>query len=143
MPPIVLSVERRSFIPAPTLFVIATAFGISSTIQAYWMSRLELHPNMMQNAVLRLLALNLVYWYIPALLAPIVMAFALRHPFDRAHWPRQLATHVAGALSYSVVHTMIMTGLRVLLMMGKERPPNFPGWGNWILLSYLTQLDWL
>jgi len=136
-------VERRSFIPAPTLFVIATAFGISSTIQAYWMSRLELHPNMMQNAVLRLLALNLVYWYIPALLAPIVMAFALRHPFDRAHWPRQLATHVVGALSYSVVHTMIMTGLRVLLMMGKERPPNFPGWGNWILLSYLTQLDWL
>jgi two-component sensor histidine kinase len=137
------SVERRRFIPAPTLFVIATAFGISSTVQAYWMGRLELHPVVMQNAIARLLALNLVYWYIPALLAPILMAFALRHPFDRAHWPRQLAIHVGGALSYSLVHTAIMTALRVMLMMGEKRPPSFPGWRNYILLSYLTQLDWL
>jgi two-component system LytT family sensor kinase len=143
MPAIVRSVERRTFIPAPTLFVIATAFGISSTVQAYWMARLELHPHVMQNAVLRLLALNLVYWYIPALLAPIVMAFALRHPFDRAHWPRQLATHVTAALSYSLVHTAIMMALRALLMMGEARSPNFPGWRNYTLLSYLTQLDWL
>src|SRR5215471_1505907 len=85
MPPIVLSVEGRKFIPAPTLFVIATAFGISSTVQAYWMARLELHPQMMQHAIARLLVLN----------------------------------------------------------MGEERPPNFPGWRNYTLLSYLTQLDWL
>ena len=143
MPPIVLSVEGRKFIPAPTLFVIATAFGISSTVQAYWMARLELHPMVMQNALARLLVLNLVYWYIPAFLAPFIMAFALRHPFDRLHWPRQLALHVSCALSYSVVHTAIMMGVRALLMMGEERPPNFPGWQNYTLLSYLTQLDWL
>jgi len=143
MPPIVLSVEGRKFIPAPTLFVIATAFGISSTVQAYWMARLELHPQMMQHAIARLLVLNLVYWYIPAFLAPIIMAFALRHPFDRLHWPRQLALHVTSALSYSVVHTVIMMAVRALLMMGEERPPNFPGWQNYTLLSYLTQLDWL
>src|SRR5262249_10003875 len=143
MPPIVLSVEGRRFIPAPTLFVIATAFGISSTVQAYWMHRLELHPMVIENAVAWLLVLNLVYWYIPAFLAPIIMAFALRHPFDRLHWPRQLAMHVTCALSYSVVHTSIMMALRALMMMGKQPPSNFPGWWNYTLLSYLTQLDWL
>ncbi len=137
------AVERRPFIPAPLLFVIATAFGVSSTFQAYWMGRLEAHPSSIQYAVARLLALNLVYWYIPALLAPIIMAFALRHPIDRVHWPRQIALHAAGALSYSVVHTAVMTALRALLMTLGKRPADFPGWRNFTLLAYLTQLDWL
>jgi len=136
-------VERHRFIPAPTLFVIATAFGISSTVQAHWMDKLELHPHVMQNAIARLLALNLVYWYIPALLAPIIMAFALRHPFDRIRWPRQLALHLAGALAYSVVHTTIMMTVRSLLLIGQPLPPDYPGFRNYTLLAYLTQLDWL
>jgi len=136
-------VEGRRFIPARTLFVIATAFGISSTLQAHWMDKLELHPHVIQDAVARLLVLNLVYWYIPALLAPIIMAFALRHPFDRIRWPRQLALHVTAALSYSVVHTTSMMGVRALLLMGQPLPPDFPGWRNFALLTYLTQLDWL
>jgi len=136
-------VERHRFIPAPTLFVIATAFGISSTVQAHWMDKLELHPHVMQNAIARLLALNLVYWYIPALLAPLIMAFALRHPFDRIRWPRQLALHLAGALAYSVVHTTIMMTVRSLLLIGQPLPPDYPGFRNYTLLAYLTQLDWL
>ena len=135
--------EGRKFIPAPTLFVIATAFGISSTLQAHWMDKLELHPHVIQDAVARLLVLNLVYWYIPALLAPLIMAFALRHPFDRMRWPRQLALHVTAALSYSIVHTTIMMAVRALLLMGQPLPPDFPGWRNYALLAYLTQLDWL
>ena len=135
--------ERRRFIPASTLFVIATAFGISSTLQAHWMSRLQIHSHIMENHIARLLALNLVYWYIPALLAPIIMAFALRHPFDRHRWPAQLALHVAAALTYSIVHTAVMMALRATLLMGQELPANFPGWWNFTLLSYLTQLDWL
>ena len=135
--------EGRRFIPARTLFVIATAFGISSTLQAHWMDKLELHPHVIQDAIARLLVLNLVYWYIPALLAPIIMAFALRHPFDRIRWPRQLALHVTAALSYSVVHTTSMMGVRALLLMGQPLPPDFPGWRNFALLTYLTQLDWL
>jgi two-component system, LytTR family, sensor kinase len=136
-------VEGRKFIPAPTLFVIATVFGVSSTLQAYWMAKLQIHPHVMENAMARLLVLNLVYWYIPAVLAPIIMAFALRHPLDRMRWPRQLAPHLAAALAYSVVHTAIMMGVRTLLLIGQELPPNFPGWWNYTLLSHLTQLDWL
>jgi signal transduction histidine kinase len=136
-------VQRRTFIPAWLLFVIATAFGISSTFQAYWMGRLEPHSSSMPYAIQRLLALNLVYWYIPALLAPIIMAFALRHPVDRSRWPRQVALHVAGALSYSIVHTAVMMATRALMMSIGGRPPDFPGWRTSTLLSYLTQLDWL
>ena len=136
-------VEGRRFIPAPTLFVIATVFGISSTLQAHWMATLQIHPHVMENATARLLVLNLVYWYIPAVLAPIIMAFALRHPFDRLRWPRQLALHLIAALSYSVAHTAIMMAVRALLMIGQELPANFPGWWNYTLLNYLTQLDWL
>ena len=135
--------EGRRFIPARTLFVIATAFGISSTLQAHWMDKLELHPHVIQDAIARLLVLNLVYWYIPALLAPLIMAFGLRHPFDRIRWPRQLALHVTAALSYSIVHTTSMMAVRALLLMGQPLPPDFPGWRNYALLAYLTQLDWL
>jgi signal transduction histidine kinase len=135
--------ERRGFISAPLLLVIATAFGVSSTFQAYLMGRLEPHPTSIHYVVVRLLALNLVYWYIPALLAPIIMAFALRHPIDRLRWPRTIAMHVAGALAYSVVHTAVMMAMRVLLMRITGTPPDFPGWRTYTLLSYLTQLDWL
>jgi signal transduction histidine kinase len=136
-------VEGRRFIPAPTLFVIATVIGVSSTIQAHWMAKLQIQPHVLENATARLLALNLVYWYIPAVLAPIIMAFALRHPFDRVRWPRPLALHLAAALAYSVVHTAIMMGMRMLLLIGQQLPANFPGWWNVALQSYLTQLDWL
>jgi signal transduction histidine kinase len=136
-------VERSRFVRPRTLFAIATAFGISSTLQAHWMSLLQIHPHVLEHATARLLALNLVYWYIPALLAPIIMAIALRHPFDRSRWPQQLLLHVAAALSYSVVHTTIMMAVRRLLLIGQDLPPNFPGWVNYTVLSYLTQLDWL
>ena len=140
--PIVRAVERRQFIPAPLLFVIATSFGISSTFQAYWMDALS-HEHPMPHAIQHLLALNLIYWYIPALLAPMIMAFAVRHPFDRAHWPRRVAVHVGAALVYSVVHTIVMLGVRTWLMRSEPLPVNFPGWWTFALLQYLTQLDWL
>src|SRR6267154_5440444 len=140
--PIVRPVERRKFIPAPLLFVIATSFGISSTFQAYWMDALS-HEHPMPHGVPHLLALNLVYWYIPALLAPMIMAFAVRHPFDRAHWPRRVLVHVAAALTYSVTHTLVMTAFRAWMMRTEPLPANFPGWWISSLLNYLQQLDWL
>jgi two-component sensor histidine kinase len=136
-------VEGRKFIPTPMLFVIATAFGASSTFQAYWLLRLGGHPNPLEYTLTRLLALNLVYWYIPALLAPIIMAFALRHPFDRVHWPRQIALHVGAALSYSIVHTAIMTATRAVIMWLGGMPAEFQGWRTSTMIDYLRQLDWL
>src|SRR5262249_27334122 len=131
------------FIPAPLLFAIATAFAISSTFQAYGVERLSPDSHPMQNATLHLLVINFVYWYIPALLAPAIMAFALRHPFDRVHWPRQIALHIGAALSYSVVHTAVMQGVRFVLLRNEPSLLDFPGWWRFSLYTYLWQLDWL
>jgi len=140
--PIVPAVERRPSIPVPLLFAIATVFGISSTFQAYWKDALG-NEHMMPHALPHLLVLNLVYWYIPALLTPAIMAFAVRHPLDRTSWPRRLPLHIACALSYSVLHTAVMIGTRAALM-GSEALAR-PGTGWWVsaLREYFSQLDWL
>ena len=131
---------KRDRIPAPLLFVIATAFGVSSTFQAYWLDEIS-HDNTMPHSLLHLFALNLVYWYIPALLTPVIMAWAVREQLARARWPVQVLVHAAGALAYSVVHTAVMMALRVALM--HELPAPFDSWWSYTLAQYLTQLDWL
>jgi two-component system LytT family sensor kinase len=140
--PIVRPVQRRKFIPAPLLFAIATAFAISSTFQAYWLDTLS-HEHPMPHMIQHLVELNLVYWYIPALLAPMIMSFAVRHPFDRKRWPLQVLLHAMAALAYSVVHTAVMMVLRMILMRSETLPPTFQGWWRVSLINYFEQLDWL
>jgi sensor histidine kinase YesM len=36
-----------------------------------------------------------------------------------------------------------MMAVRALLLIGQPLPPDFPGWRNYTLLAFLTQLDWL
>jgi len=140
--PIVPPVERRPSIPPALLFGIATAFGLSSTGQAYIkesLGNMKLEP----HAIWHLLILNFTYWYIPALLAPAIMAFAVRHPLGRKDWPQKLPLHVVCALSYSIFHTVVMMGLRYV-MIGREtlaRPES--GWWVSTLREYFGQLDWL
>ena len=64
----------RERIPPSILFVVATAFGVSSTIQAYWLQRLA--NDAVPHTALVLLVMNLSYWYVPALAAPLIMALA-------------------------------------------------------------------
>ena len=140
--PIVRVVERRNFIPAPLLFAIATAFGLSSALQSYWREALS-HEPMMAHAVPHVIVLNLVYWYVPAILSPAIMAFAVRHPLNRTSWLRQLPLHVVVALSYSVVHEATMMGTRVALMGSQVLAKPEIGWWTSTLREYLNQLDWL
>jgi signal transduction histidine kinase len=140
--PIVFAVERRlPSIPPAILFAIATAFGISSTLQAYVKVRLG-HMPLMPYAIPRLIALNLAYWYIPALLTPAIMAFAVRNPISRSNWLRKLPLHVACALSYSIAHTAAMMGVRFLLT-GRVLGGGGTGWWESVLREYIDQLDWL
>jgi two-component system LytT family sensor kinase len=132
----------RDRIPAPLLFVIATAFGVSSTFQAYWLDRIT-HEHALPHSLWYLFLVNLVYWYIPALLAPVIVAWAVRGPVARARWPMQVLVHAASALTYSVVHTGVMLGLRVALMPLTGLPPDFEGWWHYALAMYFLQLDWL
>ena len=131
----------RPKIPALPLFTVATAFAVSSTIQAYSMRLLEDGPSS-PRTVLPLLCLNLVYWYIPAVLAPTIMALALRYQLGRVRWPKQIAVHVTGVIVYSLVHTSMLLATRRVLF-NEDRPAVFPTFWNYAQVTYLTQLDWL
>jgi len=138
-PPIVRPVQRRTFIPAPLLLAIATAFGISSTIQAHWLERLSEGP---PSSWLRLLALNLTYWYVPAVLAPVIMTIALRYQLGRVRWPKQVLVHVAGGLTYSMIHMAVLFATKALLF-AEGRPSTAAGLWAYAQKEYLKQLDWL
>jgi two-component sensor histidine kinase len=129
----------RFKIPGTVLFGIASAFGVSSTIQAYWISRL-MGQHWTGSDTASLLALNLIYWYVPALVAPVVLALATRYRVGRASWGLLALVHVPGAVAYVVVHesAMVLTQA-VLFPNGAVRN------GRWtsVLSTSVQQLDWL
>ena len=108
----------RGRISFPVLLGIATVFGVSSTIQAYWLSRVSGNNEPMR---VHLLVLNLVYWYVPALLAPVIVKLATQYQIRRGRWTTFAAVHVTGALAYSLIHTAAMLGTRAVLMNGQLR----------------------
>jgi len=121
-----------------SLFVllgIATAFGVSSTIQAYYLAHAR---GMDEPMTIQLFILDTVYWYVPALLAPIIIKVATRYQVGRTPWYGLIAIHVTGALTYSIVHTSAMLATRALLM---DKPS--VGWMYITRIDYLQQLDWL
>ena len=123
-------------IPLSVRLWIASAFAVSSTIQAYWLSRVA---GMDEGTVFHLLLLNTVYWYVPALLAPLIIKLATRYQVGRVPWFVLVPVHVTGAFTYSIVHTAAMLGMRALLM---PTPPS-RGWWFVTRIEYLKQLDWL
>jgi signal transduction histidine kinase len=129
-------------IPAWTRFAIATVFGLSSSVQAYFMQRLW-GDAMTTAFVSRLVVVNLVYWYVPAAAAPAIMRLAQRFPIGRTRWPTQAGVHVAGVLVYSIVHTAVMTTVRVGLWIAAGRPALSVPWVQGTMREYFTQLDWL
>jgi LytS/YehU family sensor histidine kinase len=102
-----------------------------------------MHDAAIAHEIPWLLALNLLYWYIPALLAPTIMGLATSEQLGRQRWPVQVLVHVVGALAYSVVHTAVMMALRAELLEQTGVPGDFPGWWDFTLVQYLKQLDWL
>jgi two-component system LytT family sensor kinase len=131
----------RLRLPSLPLFAIATAFGASSAIQAYSLRVLE-DGTTSTRALLPLLGLNLVYWYVPALLAPTIMAVALRYQLGRVSWVKQVLVHLTGVLIYSVVHITVLLAARWILFH-EDRPAMFPTFWNYAGWTYLMQLDWL
>jgi two-component system, LytTR family, sensor kinase len=136
------SMSQRARIPGLLLFVIATAFGLSSAFQSYLLGRV-MHDSPISHEIMWTLALNLIYWYIPALLAPVIMAGATNEQLGRQRWPVQVLVHVTGALAYSIVHTAVMMALRAAVIAQVGLPGDFPGWWDFTLGHYLKQLDWL
>ena len=130
-------------IPRRALFTIATGFGISSTVQGLLLMRIN-GETFYPGDWIQLPALNLAYWHVPALLAPLIMGLALRYQLGRASWWQQLAVHGSGAIAYSLVHTATMFGVRALLslLVGTHQMASVrPFWVR-VGTEYLKQFDW-
>ena len=97
----------------------------------------------MPDELPHLLALNFLYWYIPALLAPGDHGAAIREQLRRQRWRMQVLVHIGGALAYSIVHTGGHDGPARGAARTDRPAADFPGWWNYTLMQYLTQLDWL
>ena len=121
----------------PLLLAIATAFGVSSTIQAYLLQLAV--DGVGASNVARLLLLNIVYWYVPALSAPLIMMVATRFRFGKVRWPVFVAIHVTGAASYAVLHTAAM----IVTRMASTSVQPSRGWLFAAQVEFLTQLDWM
>ena len=132
----------RPRISAALLFVIATGFGVSSTVQAVVIGRLAGDSVAVAVAGLpKLFALNLVYWYVPALAAPAIMALATHYLLGRVGWAKLVLVHLPGAFAYVALHSVIMIGMRGLLF-----PNGFVRTGRcWscVARTSLEQIDWL
>jgi signal transduction histidine kinase len=130
-------VTSRCRIPLPLLLGIATVFGVSSSVQSYLLDRVS--EGKSPDMLLHIFILNIVYWYVPALLAPVIVNVATRYRLERKPWYFVVPLHIAGAFLYSIVHTAAMFATRMMLMPGP--PPR--GWWFVARIEYLRQLDWL
>jgi LytS/YehU family sensor histidine kinase len=121
------------------VFGVATLLGLFSSLQAI---RLNAIANAADDVYwFELVGLNLVYWYIPAVLAPSIMRLATRYRIERGQWRRALPIHVAAALGLSIVHVLGMVIARALIWPDAGKP-GAVAWDAYIQRQYLMNLDW-
>jgi signal transduction histidine kinase len=137
--------SERGPLRARLLFTVATVLALSSTIQAWRLSALSGEKTWALTLQLmgQLMVLNTVYWYVPALLAPIVIAVTRRYRLGHTPWPSTLAVHVSGAFLYTVAHTACMLLVRSLLFENGGRAAQAVSWWTYAQRHYITQLDWM
>jgi signal transduction histidine kinase len=135
--------NRRDTISPGLLFVVATLMGVSSTVQGTRLTVLAGEPCCDSSTLAKLLILNLVYWYVPALLAPAIMMAARR--LHASQLPRGVTVllHIVGAFVYSVMHTTAMLGVRAALLPFGGRGNETFAWWTYAQRQYFMQLDWL
>jgi signal transduction histidine kinase len=125
--------------PLRWVFAAATVLGCFSALQAYRLSTLNLrYP--MDIEVGKLLILNLLYWYVPASLSPIIFRLGHRFRLDGSHWVRALGVHFLAAVSYSIVHCACMLAMRLLLWDSGGKLPTV-AWTSFVQRQYLLNLD--
>src|SRR4249920_1060694 len=89
----------------------------------------------------KILLLNLVYWYVPALLTPTLFRLAARFRLDGVRLLRALTLHALFAISFSIVHCLGMLGIRAVIMDYGGKWPD-ASWTSYVQRLYLQNLDW-
>ena len=97
------------------LFSVAAVLSISSTIQAWRLQMLSEPESRSLHLAFQLLVLNGVYWFVPALIAPLVVAITRRYRIGHTRWATAVGVHVLCAVAYSLVHTSVLLVTRAML----------------------------
>jgi signal transduction histidine kinase len=125
------------------LIGVATILAVSSTIQAWRLQMLSEPSEGSLHLAVQLLILNAVYWFVPALLAPVVVAITRSYRLGHTRWSRALAVHILSAFAYSLLHTTVLLLTRAVLFPAGGRLMASVSWWSYIQRQYLMQLDWL
>ena len=131
---------RKVWTPPWTwVFGAATAFGLSSFLQAYRLTSVNMKPGM-SIATGKLLILNLALWYLPALLMPLIVSAARAFPLEAGRRARAIAVHVAGAVIFSFAHIIGLLGVRFLLWTNGGKYPAVP-WSQYFQNRFFEQSE--
>ena len=130
---------------ARLLFTVATVLALSSTIQSWRLQALSADQTwaLTLKLMAQLMVLNTVYWYVPALLAPTIVAITRRYRLGHTRWTTALGVHLTSAFIFSVIHTTAMLMTRALLFPFGGRTMATVNWWSYLQRQYLTQLDWM
>jgi two-component system LytT family sensor kinase len=127
--------------PLRWVFATATLLGFFSTLQAYRLATLNARIPMTVTIGL-LLFLNLIYWYVPASLSPMMFRLAHRFRLDGERKVKAIVVHAGAALSYSVIHCACMISARSLSWWVSGEYPQFNSFAVFVQRQFLTNLDW-
>ena len=117
---------------------VATILGIFSTWQA---SRLSALSGDKQPALWCLAVLNFAYWYIPALLAPLVLRLAERFRIRRAGRGTTLVVHISGVVLFATIVWIGLLAVRYTMLPADRWPPPQRLW-TFAQRQFFTNLDW-
>jgi signal transduction histidine kinase len=121
------------------VFGAATAFGLSSFLQAYRLTSVNMKPGM-SIATGKLLILNLALWYLPALMMPAIVAAARAFPLEAGRRARAIAVHIGGAILFTFAHIIGLLGVRFLLWENGGKYPAVP-WSQYFQNRFFEQTD--
>jgi two-component system, LytTR family, sensor kinase len=127
------------------LFAVATVLALSSTVQSWRLQVLNADQTwaLTLKLMAQLMVLNSLYWYVPALLAPVIVAITAQYRIGHTRWTTALGVHLASALAFTLIHTTVMLMTRALLFPFGGRAMANVNWWSYVQRQYLTQLDWM
>jgi two-component system LytT family sensor kinase len=107
--------------------------AILDALQAFMQARLDGHPARWQDMVFQG-----TEWLFLGALTPITYVLGRRFPLQRAHWPRTLAVHLAGALGLCVGWATLGVLLGMLLHRYPAQGHLSRDYASWVL----TTIPW-
>jgi signal transduction histidine kinase len=131
--------SRRAATPIRfrAILTVATALTIFSTLMAWQLSRNDAKP----TPYVEIALLNGFYWYLWALMAPVIIRIARSVRIERQTWFRAVGIHVLAGMAFAEVHIVSQEAFRRWLAVYNGRTIASPF--IWRVKAAMIQyMDW-